>query len=219
MIIEADGFFSDAIRDLNRPIAFRKSGYRPVDFVIPEGVTPDPTGVIDVGTVRMEKSPPSEIRKASGAISLQGGVDPSAAQVTLHLSRGRANTPSNGSEGVRKSDPPIEAKVDEAGVITADGLTEGEYYVTFSSPGFVQKNAVARELEAVVATLVQGYGATVEDFLLPLDRFYKALEMAASTTDDYAQKQTFLNVVYEKFFQGFAVKVLHLIRVIACAGG
>lgn len=86
-------------------------------------------------------------------------------------------------------------------------LTRRIFTTIFSSPGFVQKNAVARELEAVVATLVQGYGATVEDFLLPLDRFYKALEMAASTTDDYAQKQTFLNVVYEKFFQGFAVKV------------
>lgn len=86
-------------------------------------------------------------------------------------------------------------------------LTRRIFTTIFSSPGFVQKNAVARELEAVVATLVQGYGATVEDFLLPLDRFYKALEMAASTTDDYSQKQTFLNVVYEKFFQGFAVKV------------
>lgn len=86
-------------------------------------------------------------------------------------------------------------------------LTRRIFTTIFSSPGFVQKNAVARELEAVVATLVQGYGATVEDFLIPLDRFYKALEMAASTTDDYAQKQTFLNVVYEKFFQGFAVKV------------
>jgi len=86
-------------------------------------------------------------------------------------------------------------------------LTRRIFTTIFSSPGFVHKNAVARELEAVVATLVQGYGATVDDFLLPLDRFYKALEMAASTTDDYAQKQTFLNVVYEKFFQGFAVKV------------
>ena len=54
---------------------------------------------------------------------------------------------------------------------------------------------------------MQGYGATVDDFLKPLDRFYKALELAAASTDDYAQKQTFLNHVYEKFFQGFAVKV------------
>lgn len=86
-------------------------------------------------------------------------------------------------------------------------LTRRIFTTIFSAPGFVQKNAVARELEAVIATLVQGYGTTVDDFLKPLDRFYKALEMAAAATDDYAQKQTFLNVVYEKFFQGFAVKI------------
>ena len=137
MIIEADGFFSDAIRDLDRPIAFRKSGYRPLDFTIPVDTTPDGTGVIDVGTIRLEKCAPSEFRQAFGTISLQGNDNSSAAQVTLHLSGGPANTPHNGTEGVRKSDPPIEAKVDKAGVITADGLTEGEYYVTFSSPGFV----------------------------------------------------------------------------------
>jgi predicted helicase len=71
----------------------------------------------------------------------------------------------------------------------------------------LQKNAVAHELEGVIATLVQGYGSTVDDFLRPLDRFYKALEMAAGATDDFSQKQTFLNHVYEKFFQGFAIKV------------
>lgn len=76
----------------------------------------------------------------------------------------------------------------------------------FNSEGFLQKNAVARELEGVIANLVQGYG-TVDQFLKPLDRFYVALEKAAQSTEDYAQKQTFLNTVYEKFFQGFAVKV------------
>jgi predicted helicase len=86
-------------------------------------------------------------------------------------------------------------------------LTRRIFTTIFNAPGFLQKNAVAHELESVVATLVQGYGATVDDFLKPLDRFYRALEMAAGSTDDYAQKQTFLNHVYEKFFQGFAVKV------------
>ena len=35
MMIFEDGFFSDAVRDLNRPIAFRMLGYHPVDAVIP----------------------------------------------------------------------------------------------------------------------------------------------------------------------------------------
>ena len=85
-------------------------------------------------------------------------------------------------------------------------LTRRIFRTIFHSESFLQKNAVARELEGVITHLVQGYG-TVEEFLKPLDRFYKALEMAAESTDDYAQKQTFLNTVYEKFFQGFAVKV------------
>lgn len=85
-------------------------------------------------------------------------------------------------------------------------LTRRIFRTIFKSEGFLQKNAVARELEGVVSNLVQGYG-TVDQFLKPLDRFYKALELAAESTDDYAQKQTFLNTVYEKFFQGFAVKV------------
>jgi predicted helicase len=86
-------------------------------------------------------------------------------------------------------------------------LTRRIFTTIFNAPGFLQKNAVAHELEGVIATLVQGYGSTVDDFLRPLDRFYKALEMAAGATDDFSQKQTFLNHVYEKFFQGFAIKV------------
>ena len=37
MMIFEDGFFSDAVRDLDRPLAFRLLGYRPVDAVIPPG--------------------------------------------------------------------------------------------------------------------------------------------------------------------------------------
>jgi predicted helicase len=86
-------------------------------------------------------------------------------------------------------------------------LTRRIFTSIFNATDFLSKNAVAYELEQVIQTLVQGYGVSVEDFLKPLDRFYKALELAAGATDDYSQKQTFLNHVYEKFFQGFAVKV------------
>lgn len=86
-------------------------------------------------------------------------------------------------------------------------LTRRIFTTIFDATDFLSKNAVAHELEVVIATLVQGYGVSVDEFLKPLDRFYKALELAASATDDYSQKQTFLNHVYEKFFQGFAVKV------------
>ena len=137
MMIFEDGFFSDAVRDLSRPIAFRKLGYHPVDADIPVGATPDDSGAIDIGTILMKKCAPSEFRTAVGTISVPDGVDPSKIQVQLHLSGGRANTPSNGTEPVGKYAPPIEARVDKSGAISAEGLTEGEYYVTVKGDGFV----------------------------------------------------------------------------------
>ena len=137
MMIFEDGFFSDAVRDLNRPIAFRMLGYHPVDAAIPAGAIPDDSGAIDLGTIRMEKCASSEFRKAVGMISLSDGADPSSAQVLLYLSGGRANTPHNGTEPVRKHAPPIEAEINKSGGVSAVGLTEGEYYVTFKGDGFV----------------------------------------------------------------------------------
>ena len=44
-------------------------------------------------------------------------------------------------------------------------------------------------------------------FLEPLDRFYIAIEQAATLCRDFSQKQHFLNTFYEKFFQGFSENV------------
>ena len=137
MMIFEEGFFSDAVRDLNRPIAFRRLGYRPVDVVIPAGAVPDDSGAIDIGTIRMEKCEPAEFRKATGMISVPDGADLSQVQVQLHLSGGPANTPHNGTEAVRKHAAPVEAKIEPSGAISADGLTAGDYYVTFNGKGFV----------------------------------------------------------------------------------
>ncbi len=41
----------------------------------------------------------------------------------------------------------------------------------------------------------------------PLDRFYRAIELAAQKLEDFTEKQHFLNTVYERFFQGYSVKV------------
>ena len=43
-------------------------------------------------------------------------------------------------------------------------------------------------------------------FLKDLDRFYKAVELAAENTETYKEKQEFLNTVYERFFQGYSPK-------------
>ena len=47
-----------------------------------------------------------------------------------------------------------------------------------------------------------------EQFLKSLDRFYVAIESAARVLgEDFTEKQHFLNTVYERFFQGYSVKV------------
>ncbi len=84
-------------------------------------------------------------------------------------------------------------------------LTERIFRKVFHDSDFTNKNIIAHEIEKVIQTLIsRKYNR--EDFLHPLDRFYVALERRAESLDDYSQQQTFLNTVYEKFFQGFAVK-------------
>jgi len=40
-----------------------------------------------------------------------------------------------------------------------------------------------------------------------LDRFYRAIEGAARWLPDFSDKQRFLNTVYERFFQGYSVRL------------
>jgi predicted helicase len=84
-------------------------------------------------------------------------------------------------------------------------LTERLFRNVFDNPDFIQKNTIAKEIENVLFAL------TSEDFnrnsfLKELDHFYLSIEIAAKTFDDFYRKQTFLNNIYERFFQGFAIK-------------
>jgi len=85
-------------------------------------------------------------------------------------------------------------------------LTERIFRKLFDNPDFVRRNVIAAEIENVINALTsQSFNR--DQFLGKLDYFYKALENAASTVTEFAEKQSFLNTVYERFFQGFAVKV------------
>lgn len=85
-------------------------------------------------------------------------------------------------------------------------LTERLFRKVFNNPDFVRRNAIAMEIEKVIDALASQSFSRAE-FLKKLDRFYGAIEATAATIEDYAEKQTFINTVYEKFFQGFSVKV------------
>jgi predicted helicase len=85
-------------------------------------------------------------------------------------------------------------------------LTERLIRTIFSDPNFTRRNAIAIEVETVIDALVSK-AFNREEFLKSLDRFYLAIESAARTIESFADKQHFLNVVYERFFQGYSVKI------------
>lgn len=85
-------------------------------------------------------------------------------------------------------------------------LTERLFRTVFNNPEFVKRNAIAAEVERVIEALVsKSFDRT--EYLKGLDRFYVAIEGAARLLPDFSEKQRFLNTVYERFFQGYSVKV------------
>jgi predicted helicase len=85
-------------------------------------------------------------------------------------------------------------------------LTERIFRKVFNNPDFARRNVIAAEIEKVIDALTS-HSFNRDAFLGKLDHFYRAIETTAATIDDFVQKQEFLNAVYEKFFQGFSVKV------------
>jgi len=96
-----------------------------------------------------------------------------------------------------------EAAVDE--MLVQHLLTERLFKTVFKSPEFARRNVIAAEVETVIDAL-SSTAFTREQFLKALDRFYLAIENAAAGIADFADKQHFLNSIYERFFQGYCVK-------------
>jgi len=85
-------------------------------------------------------------------------------------------------------------------------LTERLFRTIFNNPEFVKRNAIAAEVERVIEALVS-HSFDRTEYLKSLDRFYRAIEGAARLLPDFSEKQHFLNTVYERFFQGYSVKL------------
>lgn len=101
-------------------------------------------------------------------------------------------------------DPRItEAQMDE--MLVQHLLTERLFRTVFDNPDFTRRNVIAAEIEKVIDALTSR-SFNRGEFLKKLDRFYIAIEAAARVLQDFSEKQHFLNVVYERFFQGFSVK-------------
>jgi hypothetical protein len=84
-------------------------------------------------------------------------------------------------------------------------LTERIFRRIFDNSDFRRRNVIAIEIEKVIESMTAKEFSR-DAFLKDLDRFYRAIELAAETTEDYSEKQQFLNSVYERFFQGFSPK-------------
>jgi predicted helicase len=82
-------------------------------------------------------------------------------------------------------------------------LTERLMRTVFDSPDFARRNIIANEIEKVIAAL----RLNRKGLLGQLDYFYEAIEAAAQDLNGFSAKQHFINTVFEKFFQGYAVKV------------
>ena len=84
-------------------------------------------------------------------------------------------------------------------------LTERLFRTVFNNPDFIRRNVIAAEIEKVIDALaIRKFNR--DEFLKILDRFYVAIERAARGIESWSERQEFLNTVYERFFQGFAVK-------------
>ena len=91
-------------------------------------------------------------------------------------------------------------------MLTQHILTERIFRTVFDRSDFTRRNIIAREIENVSDVLMR-QAMSRDAFLQPLDRFYVAIEQAATLCKDFSQKQHFLNTFYEKFFQGFSEDV------------
>ncbi|WP_259635923.1 LamG domain-containing protein [Stieleria sedimenti] len=137
MIIVEEGFFVDVIRDPKMPIGFRHSDYQPLDFTLPDDAVPGENGVIDVGFVKMSRASLADKGRITGKLMLEATDDASAARVNVTLRTPRANTPSNGTEGVGRKHRSMTLKVGRDGTVQSEPVSEGDYYVGLSADGHV----------------------------------------------------------------------------------
>src|SRR5215470_2299275 len=84
-------------------------------------------------------------------------------------------------------------------------LTERIFRKIFNNPDFSKRNVVAAEIEKVITELTRR-AFNRDEFLKRLEPFYHAIETNADNATGFTGKQSFLNTVYERFFQGYSPK-------------
>ncbi|HEU5348016.1 MAG TPA: N-6 DNA methylase, partial [Ktedonobacterales bacterium] len=106
----------------------------------------------------------------------------------------------------------VDPKISEGAVeemLVQHLLTERLIRTIFNNPDFTRRNVIAQEIETVIAALTSR-SFNRNEFLHSLNPYYAAVEeaarLAAIGEDAWTERQRFLNMVYERFFQGYSVK-------------
>ena len=84
-------------------------------------------------------------------------------------------------------------------------MTERIISKVFDLPSFSHINVIAVEIERVINALTSQHWNKAA-FYGELEPFHKRVEEAAADLD-HSHKQSFINSIYERFFQGYSVKV------------
>ena len=138
MMILDDGrtSFAGPTRDLKRPVGFRLHGYAPFDLDL-FGKKGD---VVDVGEIKMQRLPESELVRLKGLLTLEGSGDPTTATMSLSVANGPVNTPSNGIEGRRRWAKAVIVPVGQKGLFDQGGFSPIKYYCSVRAPGYVTQS-------------------------------------------------------------------------------
>jgi predicted helicase len=84
-------------------------------------------------------------------------------------------------------------------------LTERLFRTVLDSAEFRTRNVIAQEVESVIEALtLRKFNR--QEFLKALDPFYKAIEKTGRDLSTWSEKQSFLNTVYERFFQKYSTE-------------
>jgi thiol-disulfide isomerase/thioredoxin len=119
-LILDDGHFATDVGDLNRPIAFRASGYEDLDVSLPTG---EHSGIVLLDLATMRPLAPERRAALRGRVQLDGPKDFGAATIHVGVAMGDINTPSGGYPGRAPWQPFVEPR---AVVVGADGAFEVE---------------------------------------------------------------------------------------------
>ncbi len=136
MEILSGGYFAGPVKDLNRPVGFRKHQYAPYDLQLKGNQA---GGILDVGTFHMKPLKTEELQDFKAKVVLEDGGDLLQAKVMLSVMNGPVNTPHNGTSPRPFWPQPVTVSAQKDGSIEASGFSPIEYYCIIDAPDYLRQ--------------------------------------------------------------------------------